>query len=90
VLSQGDLPLVVTRSCALPGKHNQCPTALEALALKVPSSSQWIAVAYVIHTPTNSENLLWLILPANGGDSAIIHTPTDVGWRWRCCFAYER
>jgi hypothetical protein len=37
VPSQGDLPLVVTRSCALPGKCNQHPTALEALALKVPS-----------------------------------------------------
>jgi hypothetical protein len=37
VPSQGDLPLVVTRSCALPGKCNQRPTALEALTLKVPS-----------------------------------------------------
>jgi hypothetical protein len=35
---QGDLPLVVARSRALPGKRNQRPTALEALALKVPSS----------------------------------------------------
>jgi hypothetical protein len=35
---QGDLPLVVTHSHALPGKRNQRPTALEALALKVPSS----------------------------------------------------
>jgi hypothetical protein len=34
---QGDLPLVVARSRALPGKRNQRPTALEALALKVPS-----------------------------------------------------
>jgi hypothetical protein len=38
VPGQGDLPLVVTRSRALPGKRNQRPTALEALALKVPSS----------------------------------------------------
>jgi hypothetical protein len=30
--------MVVTRSRALPGKRNQRPTALEALALKVPSS----------------------------------------------------
>jgi hypothetical protein len=38
VPGQGDLPLVVARSRALPGKRNQRPTALEALALKVPSS----------------------------------------------------
>jgi hypothetical protein len=35
---QGDLPLLVPRSCILPGKHNQRPTALEALTLKVPSA----------------------------------------------------
>jgi hypothetical protein len=34
---QGDLPLPVPRSRILPGKRNQRPTALEALALKVPS-----------------------------------------------------
>jgi hypothetical protein len=38
VAGQGDLPMVVTHSRALPGKCNQRPTALEALALKVPSS----------------------------------------------------
>jgi hypothetical protein len=38
VAGQGDLPMVVTRSRALPGKRNQHPTALEALALKVPST----------------------------------------------------
>jgi hypothetical protein len=38
VAGQGNLPMVVARSCALPGKRNQRPTALEALALKVPSS----------------------------------------------------
>jgi hypothetical protein len=38
VVGQGDLPMVVSRSRALPGKRNQRPTALEALALKVPSS----------------------------------------------------
>jgi hypothetical protein len=37
VPGQGDLPLPVPRSRVLPGKCNQCPTALEALALKVPS-----------------------------------------------------
>jgi hypothetical protein len=37
-VTQGDLPQVVARSCALPGKRNQRPTALEALALKVPSA----------------------------------------------------
>jgi hypothetical protein len=37
VPSQGDLPLPVPRSRVLPGKRNQRPTALEALALKVPS-----------------------------------------------------
>jgi hypothetical protein len=38
VAGQGDLPMVVSHSRALPGKRNQRPTALEALALKVPSS----------------------------------------------------
>jgi hypothetical protein len=37
VPGQGDLPLPVPCSRVLPGKRNQCPTALEALALKVPS-----------------------------------------------------
>jgi hypothetical protein len=41
---QGDLPLPVPRSCILPGKRNQCPTALEALALKVPSSGPKVNV----------------------------------------------
>jgi hypothetical protein len=45
VVGQGDLPLVVTRSHALPGKHNQRPTALEALALKVPSSGPKVDLA---------------------------------------------
>jgi hypothetical protein len=44
VAGQGDLPLVVTRSHTLPGKWNQCPTALEALALKVPSSGPKVDV----------------------------------------------
>jgi hypothetical protein len=38
VAGQGDLPMVVARSHALPGKRNQRPTALEALTLRVPSS----------------------------------------------------
>jgi hypothetical protein len=38
VAGQGDLPMVVARSRALPGKRNQRPTALEALTLRVPSS----------------------------------------------------
>jgi hypothetical protein len=38
VPGQGDLPLPVPRSRVLPGKRNQRPTALEALALKVPSA----------------------------------------------------
>jgi hypothetical protein len=42
---QGNLPLVVARSHALPGKCNQRPTALEALALKVPSSGPKVDVA---------------------------------------------
>jgi hypothetical protein len=44
VPGQGDLPLVVARSRALPGKRNQRPTALEALALKVPSSGPKVDV----------------------------------------------
>jgi hypothetical protein len=45
--SQGDLPMVVKCSHILPGKHNQCPTALEALALKVPSSGPKVDVAAI-------------------------------------------
>jgi hypothetical protein len=43
-LGQGDLPLPVPRSHVLPGKRNQRPTALEALALKVPSSGPKVDV----------------------------------------------
>jgi hypothetical protein len=42
---QGDLPLPVPRSCVLPGKRNQRPTALEALALKVPSGGPKVDIA---------------------------------------------
>jgi hypothetical protein len=45
--SQGDLPLPVPHSRTLPGKHNQRPTALEALALKVPSSGPKVDVAAI-------------------------------------------
>jgi hypothetical protein len=44
VPSKGDLPLLVTRSRVLPGKRNQHPTALEALALKVPSKGPKVNV----------------------------------------------
>jgi hypothetical protein len=44
VPSQGDLPLPVPRSRVLPGKCNQRPTALEALALKVPSEGPRVDV----------------------------------------------
>jgi hypothetical protein len=56
VLGQGDLPLVVARSRALPGKRNQRPTALEALALKVPSSGP--KVDLTILAPWEVPNLL--------------------------------
>jgi hypothetical protein len=45
VVGQGDLPMVVARSLALPGKRNQRPTALEALTLKVPSWGPKVDVA---------------------------------------------
>jgi hypothetical protein len=45
VAGQGDLPMVVARSLALPGKWNQRPTALEALALKVSSLGPKVDVA---------------------------------------------
>jgi hypothetical protein len=45
VAGQGDLPTVVACSRALPGKRNQRPTALEALALKVPSSGPKVDIA---------------------------------------------
>jgi hypothetical protein len=47
VPSQGDLPLPVPRSCILPGKHNQCPTALEALTYKVPSEGPRVDVVAI-------------------------------------------
>jgi hypothetical protein len=37
VPGHSDFPAVVTRSPAVRGQRNQCPTALEALALTVPS-----------------------------------------------------
>jgi hypothetical protein len=45
---------VVTRSRALPGKRNQCPTALEALTLKVPSLGPRVDV--VILAPWEAPN----------------------------------
>jgi hypothetical protein len=44
---QGDLPLPVPRSHVLPGKRNQCPTALEALALKVPTEGPRVDVVAI-------------------------------------------
>jgi hypothetical protein len=44
---QGDLPLLVPRSRILPGKRNQRPTALEALALRVPSGGPKVDIAAV-------------------------------------------
>jgi hypothetical protein len=44
---QGDLPLPVPRSHILPGKRNQCPTALEALTLKVPSKGPRVDVVAI-------------------------------------------
>jgi hypothetical protein len=47
VPGQGDLPLLVPCSRILPGKRNQRPTALEALALKVPSSGPRVDVVAI-------------------------------------------
>jgi hypothetical protein len=47
VLSQGDLPLPVPCSRVLPGKRNQRPTALEALAQKVPSEGPRVNVVAI-------------------------------------------
>jgi hypothetical protein len=47
VPGQGDLPLLVPRSCVLPGKCNQCPTALEALALKVLSEGPRVDIVAI-------------------------------------------
>jgi hypothetical protein len=44
---QGDLPLPVPRTCVLPGKRNQRPTVLEALALRVPSEGPKVDVAAI-------------------------------------------
>jgi hypothetical protein len=44
---QGDLPLPVLRSHVLPGKRNQRPTVLEALALRVPSEGPKVDIAAV-------------------------------------------
>jgi hypothetical protein len=85
VAGQGNLPMVVACSRALPGKRNQCPTALEALALKVPSSGpkvdlmilapwevpNWVDhVSYMgVETPYVRKN--WIRgLTASGADSS--------------------
>jgi hypothetical protein len=47
VPSQGDLPLPVPCSGVLPGKRNQRPTALEALAQKVPSEGPRVDVVAI-------------------------------------------
>jgi hypothetical protein len=47
VPSQGDLPLPVPRSRVLPGKRNQRPTALEALAHKVPSEGPRVDIVAI-------------------------------------------
>jgi hypothetical protein len=47
VPGQGDLPLPVPRSRVLPGKRNQRPTALEALAQKVPSEGPRVDVVAI-------------------------------------------
>jgi hypothetical protein len=47
VLGQGDLPLPIPQSRVLPGKRNQRPTALEALALKVPSEGPRVDIVAV-------------------------------------------
>jgi hypothetical protein len=47
VPGQGDLPLPVPRSRVLPGKRNQRPTALEALAQKVPSKGPRVDVVAI-------------------------------------------
>jgi hypothetical protein len=44
---QGDLPLPVPRTRVLPGKRNQRPTVLEALALRVPSEGPKVDVAAI-------------------------------------------
>jgi hypothetical protein len=53
VPGHGDFPSVVTRSPAVCGQQNQCPTVLEALALKVPSDGPrcygWSAVMCDVH-----------------------------------------
>jgi hypothetical protein len=47
VPSQGDLPLLVPCSRVLPGKRNQRPTALEALAHKVPSEGPRVDIVAI-------------------------------------------
>jgi hypothetical protein len=59
VPGHSDFPLVVTQSSSVRGQRNQCPTVLEALALKVPSDgprvnhttvSPWEVPNWVAHT----------------------------------------
>jgi hypothetical protein len=50
-------------------------------------SSHWSAVAYVIDTPSRRlESLIIHTQPtsADTGESAVIHTPADVGWKSGC------
>ena len=49
--------------------------------------SQCLAVAYVIDTPADAQNLWWLILQptsANGSESSIFDSSADIGWKQRC------
>ena len=47
VAGHGDFPLVVTRPLVVHGRRNQCPTALEALATKVPSWGPCVDVTWI-------------------------------------------
>jgi hypothetical protein len=89
VLGQGDLPLLVPRSRVLPGKRNQCPTALEALALKVPSKgprvdvvaiAPWEVPNWVTGTELTQFNADTYVLARVAEVLAQCYTAVTVGW----------
>jgi hypothetical protein len=50
-------------------------------------TSHWSAVAYVIDTPSRRLESLIIhtqLTSAEGRESAVIHTPADVGWKSGC------
>jgi hypothetical protein len=79
VPSQGDLPLPVPRSHVLPGKCNQRPTALEALAQKVPSRGPRVDIVAIApwEVPNWVEHVSYMGMDTPYVRKAWIHNLTE-------------